>query len=142
MGVTYKGMSFTDLSYRLRLQKAALIDEVTDIMETTMREAEEIQRAQLDRATTRYGEQRFSAGQGRSAGRNDTGSMIDAIDSEVEASRTRVVGRWGWIDEGSFQRYFAYQENGTGRVPAAHSLLDSYMVVKERFKARMKRLAR
>jgi hypothetical protein len=135
-------MSFTGLAMQLRARKGALIDEVTDIMETTVREAEEIQRNQLDRATTRYGEQRFGAGQGGSAGRNDSGDMINAINSEVTASKTRVVGRWGWIDEGSFQRYFAYQENGTGRVPAAHSLLDSYMVVKETFKKRMRRLGR
>jgi hypothetical protein len=63
--------------------------------------------------------------------------MIDGIGWEVErVSKNRIDGRWGWMK--GILDYFVYQEKGIG-VPEARSLLDSYVVVREKFIARMKR---
>jgi len=88
---------------------------------------------------TRYGAKRFAAGKGRSAGRDHTGAMIDSISSDVKSAKTEVVGHWGWIDE--FKDYFGYQDWGTSRVPAAHSLLDSYVQARAKFISRVTALA-
>lgn len=138
MGVRYKGMDMRGLSTQMRIRSRLAIDEVEQIVSMTVEEAERDQKALLDRAVTRYGAKRMAAGRGRSAGRNDTGAMIDAISSEVKANKTTVTGKWGWIDE--VKDYFSYQDWGTDRVPAAHSLLDTYVQARAKFIARVSAL--
>jgi hypothetical protein len=137
MGVKYPKGSPQDMIRALERRKQEIPQRAAAIVTETVMEAQEIQREFLDKATTPYGEFRFGNGRGGSAGRNDTGTMMDGIGWEVEkVSRTRIDGRWGWLK--GILDYFVYQETGVG-VPEARSLLDSYVVVREKFVARMKR---
>lgn len=140
MGVKWKGADPDDLIRRLEQRKREVPIEVAAVVRETVQEAQKVQRQYLDRATTPYGEFRYSQGRGRSAGRNDTGTMIDAIGWDVEKTgRYQVTGRWGWLS--GILDYFVYQEKGIG-VPEAHSLLDSYVEISQKFQARMRGLFR
>jgi hypothetical protein len=140
MGVKWKGGNPDDLIRGLEQRRRELPIMVAAVVTETVQEAQKVQREYLDRATTPYGELRFSQGRGRSAGRNDTGTMMDGIGWEVErASKNRIVGRWGWLS--GILDYFVYQEKGIG-VPEAHSLLDSYIEISQKFQARMKGMFR
>ena len=134
MGVKWTGGSPKDLSIRLKVTGEAILEDV----EAAVRESVEVgakeQKQLLDRAVTRYGQYRMSKGRGRSAGRNDTGKMIDDVGSDVESTRNRIVGWWGWVN--GAKDYYKYQDWGVG-VPAAHSLLDSYMVVRNEIRKRL-----
>lgn len=146
MGVKWKGADPDDLIRRLEERKRQVPIEVAAVVRETVQEAQQIQRGYLDRATTPYGERRFALGLGRnnggrSAGRNDSGTMMDAINWEVEKTgRYRIAGRWGWLS--GILDYFIYQEHGTPTIDEAHSLLDSYIEVSQKFQARMKRIFR
>lgn len=136
MGVKYTKGSPQNLIAILERRKREAPIVAAAIVTETVKEAQEIQRDFLNKATTPYGEYRFGNGRGGSAGRNDTGTMIDAIGYEVDkVSKSRIDGRWGWLK--GILDYFLYQEKGIG-VPEARSLLDSYVVVRERFIARMR----
>jgi hypothetical protein len=136
MGVKYTKGSPQDLIRGFERRKQEIPLRAAAIVTETVKEAQEIQRDFLNKATTSYGEYRFGRGRGGSAGRNDTGTMIDGIGWEVEkVSKNRIDGRWGWVK--GVLDYFVYQEKGIG-VPEARSLLDSYVVVREKFIARMK----
>ena len=140
MPFVFRNRDLQTLETRLNLQKRVMIDQSTEIMEITMREAEDLQRELLDAATTRTGEKRYAAGRGASAGRRDTDEMYEGIGSEVEATSKRVVGRWGWLNDP--KAYYSYQDYGTGRIPPAGSLIDSFIQIRERFIKRVVRLAR
>lgn len=79
----------------------------------------------LDEAETDYGRYRFyEKNQGRSAGRNDEGTMMDSLkvlDPEVTATSVEVS--FGW-DDADFQNYFEIQELGYAGIDEAHSLRD------------------
>ncbi len=136
MGVKYTRNSPQNLIAILERRKREVPLVAAAIVTETVIEAQEIQREFLNKATTSYGEYRYGRGRGGSAGRNDTGTMIDGIGWEVErVSRNRIDGRWGWVK--GILDYFVYQEKGIG-VPEARSLLDSYVVVREKFIARMR----
>lgn len=137
MGVKYTRNSPQNLIAILERRKREVPLVAAAIVTETVIEAQEIQREFLNKATTQYGAERFARTGRGSAGRNDTGTMIDGIGWEVErVSRNRIDGRWGWVK--GILDYFVYQEKGIG-VPEARSLLDSYVVVREKFIARMKR---
>lgn len=136
MGVKYTKGSPQDLIRGFEKRKREIPEKAFAIVSESVKEAEDIQRDFLNKATTRYGEERFGRGRGGSAGRNDTGTMIDGISSDTSrVSKTKIEGRWGWLT--GILDYFVYQEKGIG-VPEARSLLDSYVVVREKFLARMK----
>lgn len=141
MGVVWRNSDLNTLGTELRAQSRFAIDASEQVMEQTMDEAVELQRTLLDRATTRTGEERLGRGRGNTAGRNDTGQMIGSISSDVETTRNRVTGRWGWPKNA--EHYFAAQDFGgsPSRIPAAHSLLDSFISMREVWIRRMKRIA-
>lgn len=144
MGVRYKGMDMRDLSSRMRLRSNVAIDELEQIVSMTVEEAERDQKALLDRAVTRYGALRMSRGDGRSAGRNDEGDLIDAISSDVKPEKTKVTGKWGWLSLGPENprgKVLAQDFGGSpSRIPAAHSLLDSYVQARAKFISRISAL--
>lgn len=141
MGVKFKGNDPEDLIRALQKRKVEVVVEAAQIVSETVREAQKVQREFLDKATTPYGVFRFGQGRGRSAGRNDSGTMRDAIGWDVEKSaKYKITGRWGWLN--GILDYFIYQEKGTTTIDEAHSLVDSYIVIRERFRARVKGLFR
>lgn len=139
MGVVWRNSDLNTLRTELRAQSRFAIDASEQVMEQTMDEAVELQRTLLDRATTRTGEERLGRGRGNTVGRNDTGQMIGSISSDVETTRNRVTGRWGWPF--TAEDYYRFQDFGTGKIPAAHSLLDSFVAMREVWIRRMKRIA-
>jgi hypothetical protein len=108
-----------DLANKVAIEQAyVFIDQITEIGADAARQA-------LNDATTPYGEKRFAKGQGFSAGRNDSGTMISelkALGSDVD-SNERVYGQVGWENP---EDYFYAQElgggGGYGPIPAADSL--------------------
>lgn len=131
MGLTFKGGGVGRLQTALKLQQTVMRNEVEQIMEQTMEEAVELQRDLLDKAETEWGRYRMSKGRGQSAGRRDTDLMYGGITYDVESERTKITGRWGWLWH--IEKYFAAQDWGTSKIGAAHSLLDSYVQIRERF---------
>jgi hypothetical protein len=98
----------------------------------TVQEAAEIgaatARYALDIAETDWGRYRMSIGQGNSAGRNDTGSMIHDLEAlPVKVTANEVYAEFGWV-RGRSQKYYAIQELGDDafntHIQGAHSLLD------------------
>jgi hypothetical protein len=82
-------------------------------------------RTALDMAETEYGRYRMSIGRGNTAGRNDTGSMINDLRAlEPKISEGKAVVQVGW-GRGRSKKYYEAQENGTARITGAHSLLDA-----------------
>lgn len=139
MGAKFKGTTPEMLSRRLQINGRATIDALEEIIDQTISEASEDQRNILDAATTRYGAERMSKGQGRTAGRNDSGAMIDSIGQRRFQRGREVVGQWGWLMQ-DVPDYIKYQENGTGRIKAARSLLDSYVRARADFIRRVRRV--
>lgn len=137
MGIKWVQASPQQLTAQLSRKKKVFYDQAEQIVSETAEEAAELQRMFLDRATTQWGEKRFAAGRGRSAGRNDTGDMIDSIETEVTETRTSATGAWGWPK--GYERYYQIQEWGLG-VPEAHSLLDSMMAVRSTFVRKVRKL--
>ena len=138
MGVVWRNNDLKDLATRIQLQRGIAADAAEQVIQTTVDEAEQLQKRLLDNAVTMTGADRISRGRGNTAGRNDSGAMIDAISNTVDAEDGRVTGKYGWVNE---QRdYFSYQDWGTKRVPAAHSLLDSFVAVRADFIRRMRRI--
>jgi hypothetical protein len=100
-----------------------LQEEALKTAEQASQIGEQKARQTLDLAVTPYGRKRLAKGRGRSAGRNDTGSMIDnlrALRPVVKAQE--VLASFGW-GRGRSKRYYKFQEEGTGRIRAANSLL-------------------
>lgn len=107
------------------------------IMEKTVDEGAEDQARALDEAVTEYGQARYASGRGGSAGRNDTGHMIDEIKSGVEVHRNSIIGFWGWDNPDPHDaEYFAIQES------TAQSLWTSFIPTRERFIGRVRALTR
>lgn len=75
----------------------------------------------LNAAVTPYGKYRMSKGRGNTAGRNDTGNMINAMTVE-SATNTKLKSSFGWSKKS--ENYFYYQERGTVSIHGAFSLLD------------------
>lgn len=124
-----------------RLEKG--VDVVWEEAEVFVQQATEIgaeaARAKLDIAETPYGRYRFNQkNQGRSAGRNDSGNMMDSLQAlEPEVTETSVSAQFGWSDS-DFEPYFEIQELGYAGIEAAESLLDGALAVE----AEAPRLAR
>jgi len=106
------------------IQQEAII-----LAEQAAKIGEEASRSALDAAVTRYGAKRFASGRGGSAGRNDTGSMINnlrALKPIVKAEE--IVAKFGW-GRGRSKKYYKYQEEGTSKIRAANSLLNGKRAV-------------
>jgi hypothetical protein len=82
--------------------------DVTVAMDRVVTEGEEGVREVIRTATTPTGEARESAQRGV-AGRIESSTMIDAVDSSVTDEGDTIVGRWGWADA---KLYFLIQEYG------------------------------
>jgi hypothetical protein len=100
-----------------------LKEEALKTAEQASQIGEKAARKKLDDSITRYGLKRFAAGRGQSAGRNDTGSMINALRAlKPVVKAEEVLASFGW-GRGRSKRYYKFQEEGTGRIKAANSLL-------------------
>lgn len=143
--IVWQNGDLKDLVTRLYTYNADMQSKLVPIMEAGMLEGETVMRRVIVNAVTKTGQERAAgnnrnpARQGVGAnggqpGRVETGAMLDAVDSEVIAiDPSLVVGRIGWT-AGALD-YFAYQENGTGTVPAMHALLEAFITAREGIRA-------
>jgi hypothetical protein len=116
-------VNVTGMLRKLDLSVDVIQDEAIVLLEQAAEIGRDASRQALDLAITPYGRKRFAAGRGNSAGRNDTGSMINdlqALDPVVKANEISIKFGWG---RGRSKRYYKFQEEGTGRIKAANSLL-------------------
>lgn len=141
MGVAFSGYTPETLGKRILRIPDRLLDAAEIVTEQTVAEAVEFQRHILNAETTRTGALR----PGNSAGRNKTGQLIDAVHHETTRSRRSVTGRWGWFDDlggNPVGKILAQDLGGSpSNIPAARSLITSYMTMKERWRSRMRRMA-
>lgn len=140
-GVIFRNGDLNKLKTAVNLRGKIAIDAATQITEESTLQAVILQRQLLDAAVTGTGSRRISKGVGNTAGRNETGEMIAAIEQEVTATSTRVSGKWGFLKD--VQGYFFAQELGGGpndNIPAAHSLLDSFIQIREEYIRRLVRM--
>lgn len=139
MSIKWVSSNPDTLIHRIQVRADSITDEMVDIMQVSVEEAHGFQAQALDESTTSYGEQRYGAGRGGSAGRNDTGTMIDRIEHDVEVDGNTVRGWWGWDEP---EDYFLAQEFGIGNPPPALSLRTSFVAEREKITARINQLGK
>lgn len=59
---------------------------------------------------------------GSTPGAVHTGKMVDSVTHNVTKGETRTIAEAGWIEEGSWEEYFQYQEQGFYNVLAGVSV--------------------
>jgi len=145
VNVEWSGSGFDGIIARLEARVEEIKERAVEIVERSVSEGAADQAAILDapRSFTYTGRQRVASGEGQFAGRHVTGAMIDSIDHSVEVDDTpdgfSITGRWGWPNPAD---YVTDQDNGTAKIAAAHSLVDSFGKTKETFKQRVQDLAK
>lgn len=124
MGLKWSGGDMFSVSAEIGARGAGGVAVVEKIVQEIVAEGAEVQRQELDKATTPTGRRRMRRGQGNTAGRNDTGYMIGDISYDVERSGRTIVGKWGWWL--GYEPYYMEQEWGTAKIEPAHSLYKSF----------------
>jgi hypothetical protein len=119
---------------KIESQVQKVRDDVFQIVDDVVYEAALEQAAILEAATTPTGDARVASGGQGTAGRHDSGHMIDMISSEIKTEGNTIIGTWGWDD---YEAYFEAQDEGTARIEAAHSLQGSYIAAREKTKVRV-----
>lgn len=130
----------------IRVTVNATEAEVLQGVQDSVHEGEKIMRNVIEDSVTATGRKRVQT-RGKSSrygstapGRIDSGLMVNSTNSSAELeSETRVRGFMGWPTP---EDYFAYQENGTGRVPAMHALLQGFIAAREVLTIRLTALGR
>lgn len=142
MGVRfrYTSGSMNDLEAAVLTTSQKLADAAERIVKESVDEGMNLQIKTLVDAHTRTGLKRvaYQTDSGE-PGRDKTGHMIEQIDNDVDISESAagktVRGRWGWLD--GVEPYFVAQDDGTDIIPAADSLVGSFLTEREKFAARV-----
>ena len=148
MGVSYKsGRTPETVIAGLQRRKIEIVNEAEKIVDETVTEAVALQRRLLDLAVTPTGAKRFAENGKGSAGRNEEGDLIAGTSKETKrVGKGRIEGRYGWLNPGSEDNLGKIRAQDLGgspsNIPPAHSLLDSYVALRAKFIARMRRLVR
>lgn len=144
-GLVWRNGDLDTLATRIRLRINNFEDAAEDLVRETVAQGAKDQALILERATTPTGERRAASGGATSQygstseGRIDSGLMVNQINSHTEREGNVITGRWGWQDP---EKYFAAQDYGTRTIPAAHSLLESFIRTRETFISRLVQLVR
>lgn len=126
----WHGGSPERLEARIRTTEDRLRPMALEIVQETVQIGREKQIEALNAATTPYGEKRYAAGRGGSAGRNDTGNMIDLVTTTAEETASGAIGTWGWENPPD---YVLAQEHRIGADGGADSLWKSFVPTREEF---------
>lgn len=110
--------NLTIIAAKLQQTIPQLVEGGRVIVQETVLQGQQQQIQALEDATTKTGLERQEK-YGGQPGRDDTGHMINEIDSDVTVSGTTVSGNWGWPDP---EDYFLQQDDGFEKIPAANSL--------------------
>lgn len=117
-------VDITEMLIKFDLLNEVVAQEAEIMIMQATKLAAEASRRKLIASTTRWGQKRFSEGRGASAGRDDTGSMIENLQSyDFKVSKGKIEARFGW-GPGRTKKYYKYQEYGTAKIKAALSLFD------------------
>lgn len=109
---------------KLDLLNEVVAEEAEKLIEEATEIAVDVAKRKLVDSTTKWGQKRFAAGRGASAGRDDTGSMIDNLTAyDFKVSAGKIEARFGW-GPGRSKKYYKYQEYGTAKIKAALSLFE------------------
>lgn len=134
MAYEYKVSGKGSMENFLNLKAREIREECEIIMEDVIEDAVKDQKRLIDQAETPWGRLRKSQGRA-SAGRRETDRMYDAVTGDVDPGPKQVEGRWGWLFD--FEKYFEYQDAGTGKIAAANSMADSFVKAVENVKKRL-----
>lgn len=116
-------INVVNMMKKLDLAVEVVQDEAIVLLEQAAVIGRDAARNALNLAETPYGRKRFASGRGGSAGRNDTGSMINnlqALEPVIKANEISIKFGWG---RGRSKAYYKFQEEGTAKIRAANSLL-------------------
>lgn len=112
----------TKIITKLDFLKQEVADEAEIMINQAAQIGAEVARRTLQEATTKYGIERWSRGQGNGPGRDDTGSMVDNLEAlPPRVTKGKVEAAFGWT-RGKTKKYYKYQEEGTAKIKAALSL--------------------
>lgn len=120
-GFKWQGNSnLTIIMDKLEQTVPQLVEGGRVIVEETVLQGQQQQIQALEDAVTKTGLERQA--QGGQPGRDLSGHMIAAIDSDTTVSGNTVSGGWGWNNP---EDYFLQQDDGFEKIPAANSLRTS-----------------
>ena len=128
----------------------ALGAQITTKIERTRADIEQLVRGVVDdgandmrrfilAAVTKTGQERAATGAGK-PGRYETGTMYDAVSSDVKTFGDETVGEFGWLN--LVLDYFMMQEEGTSRIEAMHALQQAFTNASEQFQLEINQLVR
>jgi hypothetical protein len=129
-GFAWRGASPTELIATLHAYGDKLDERTEEIMDDAVEEGGQRMQDTLETAETKTGRARVDSGSGAFPGRHVTGQMVDAVASSETKEGDTWIGRWGWANP---EVYFLAQDSGTDTLPAAHSLLESFVAIREAF---------
>jgi len=132
-GVTWSVRPLS-IGARITRQVDSTRDELERLVEGVVKDGADDMRRFILEAVTGTGEARAAAGEGV-AGRYLTGTMYDAVGSDVQRSGDRITGEFGWLEE--VLKYYLYQEQGTSRLEAMHALQKAWVNASEEFQAQV-----
>jgi hypothetical protein len=137
-GVTWSVRPLS-IGARITKQVDSTRDELEDMVRGVVKDGADNMRRFILEAVTKTGEARAAAGEGV-AGRYETGTMYDAVGSDVQRSGDRITGEFGWLEE--VLKYYLYQEQGTSRIDAMHALQKAWINASEEFQAQVNDILR
>lgn len=124
---------------RLEQFKNRAESEISDAVQ----EGAELTRDNLEKASTKTGSERAQRG-GNGPGRHDSGNLINAVNDNggnLERDGDVTMGSFGWFAS-NYPSYAKFQEEGTSSIPPASALYQAFVQEREKFKARIDRLAK
>lgn len=114
---------------KLDLTSSVAQQEATVLLEQAAQIGVDVAQRKLVLSTTKWGTKRFNSGRGASAGRDDSGSMIDNLRADkVDVSSGKLEVKFGW-GRGRTKNYYKYQEYGSKKIKAALSLFEGRTAV-------------
>jgi hypothetical protein len=134
----FKGFDISKLEYAVKAYVEDIEDDIERVLERIVDDAMADMIRILETAQTPTGEARVAAGKGI-IGRVNEGKMRAAIERALSPMASGgVAGEWGWLDE--VEKYYDYQEYGTGKIGPMNALQDSFIHARERFREELRSL--
>jgi len=142
-GITWS-VSPRQIGARMTRQVDSTAAELHDLVRGVVDDGADDMRRFILEATTKTGDHRVSSGRGSHAGRYETGTMYDAVDSSATTDgagdRVRFVGEFGWLND--VLDYYLMQENGTSKIDAMHALHKAFINASEKFQKQVNDIVR
>jgi len=132
-----------EIGARLNRQVDTTASELHNLVRGVVDDGADDMRRFILEATTKTGNDRVASG-GTHAGRYETGTMYDAVDSNVVIAgigdRAIFVGSFGWLND--VLNYYLIQENGSSKIDAMHALHKAFINASEKFQKQVNDIVR